>query len=162
MKQWGFTLVEILVTLAVGSTIAVGALLTFQQIFVDTGRSNSQVLVLGDVHRAALQIKKDIQAHQSANLTDLPPGQATFSWTDQTGFEPENERSHSSNYTISDNKLIRTYDDIATILGRNIQSLSFTDNGTYINFVLTANSTSFPPRTETLSSSIYKRAEEIE
>ncbi len=164
MKQSGFTLVELLVALAVSSVLLTGGLLTVNQVLVSTGRSNSQVIVLDEVNRAALRIKKDIQAYSTANLIDLQSGNATFSWTDQTGFEPEDERDHDSAYSLSDNKLLRTSDNITVVLGRNIESLIFsenvTENGTtYVNVVITATSSTFPPRSETLTFSVYRRSE---
>jgi len=168
MRQRGFTLIEVLVVLAVGSVLLLGALLTINQILVNTGRSNSQVVVLDEVHRAALQIKKDLQAYTSANitsanLTDLQYGPVTFYWTDQTGFAPEDERSHYSTYSLSDaNVLLRTFDDTPSVLSRHIEYLSFTENGaTYIDVVITATST-FPPRSETLSFRVYRRTEEMQ
>jgi len=158
MGQRGFTLLEILVGLAVGSVLLLAALLSINQILVSTGRSNSQVVVLEEVHRAALRIKKDIQAHTSANLTDLQDGSTTFSWIDLTGLVPEN---HNSIYSLSGTELVRTFDDTPSILGRHIESLNFTDNGTYIYVVITATSSTFPPRSETLSFRVYKRTGEV-
>lgn len=161
MRQRGFTLIELLVTLAVGTVLLMGALLTVNQLLVNTGRSNSQVVVLDEVHRAALQIKKDIQAHQSANLTDLQYRPTTFYWTDQTGLVPED---HDSTYSLSDTELIRTFDSTTGILGRHIEYLSFTENvtenGECVDVVITATSSTFPPRSETLIFSVYKRTEE--
>ena len=165
MRQWGFTLIELLVTVAVVGVLTTGALLTVNQILVNTGRSNSQVVVLDDVHRAALQIKKDIQAYTSSNLTsetltDLQSGTVTFSWTDQTGFEPdEDDRDHDSTYTLSSPILTRTFDNTASSLGRNIESLSCTENGNGVDVVITATSSTFPPRSETLTFSVYRRSE---
>ena len=162
MGQRGFTLIEILVTLAIGSVLLVGAFLSINQILLSTGRSNSQVVVLEEVHRAALRIKKDIQAHTSANLTDLQYGPTTFSWIDQTDFAPEDERNHNSIYSLSGTELVRTFDDAPSILGRHTTSLSFTDNGTYIYVVITATSSTFPPRSETLSFRVYQRTWEAQ
>ena len=162
MGQRGFTLLEILVVLAVGSVLLVGAFLSINQILLGTGRSNSQVVVLEEVHRAALRIKKDIQAHTSADLTDLQYGPTTFSWIDNTGFAPEDERDHNSIYSLSGTELVRTFDDVPSILGRHTTSLSFTDNGTYIYVVITATSSTFPPRSETLGFRVYKRTWEVQ
>ena len=46
MRQRGFTLIEVLVALAIGSVLLTGGLLTVNQILVSTGRSNSQLIVL--------------------------------------------------------------------------------------------------------------------
>lgn len=167
MRQRGFTLLEILVTLGVSSVLLMGALLTVNQLLLSTGRSNSQVIVLDEVHRAALRIKKDIQAHQSANLTDLQTDNVTFRWIDQTGFVPEEERDHSIIYALSDTgELARTSGNITRILGRHIESLSFTENvngngTTYIDVVITATSSTFPPRSETIEFRVYKRTEGV-
>ena len=162
MRQRGFTLIEVLVALAIGGVLLMGGLLTVNQILVSTGRSNSQVIVLDEVHRAALQIKKDIQAYSTADLTDLQSGNTTFSWTDQTGFELEDERSHYSTYSLSDTELVRTFDNTTSILGRSIESLSFTENGRYVDVVITATSSTFPPRSETLTFSVYRRSEGVQ
>ncbi|MFC1949208.1 type II secretion system protein J [Chloroflexota bacterium] len=162
MRQRGFTVIEILVTLAVSSVIALVVLLSLTQVFQGTGRSNSQVIVLDDLHRVALQVKKDLQSQQSANLTDLQYNPTTFYWTEQTGFAPEDERDHYSTYSLSGTTLQRTADNITSILGRHITYLSFTENGEYIDAVITATSSTFPPRTETLNFSVNKRTEEVE
>lgn len=161
MGQRGFTLIEVLVILAIGSVLLVGAFVSVNQVVVSTRRSNSQVVVLDEVHRAALRIKKDIQAHTSADLTDLQSGNVTFSWIDNTGFAPEDERNHNSIYSLSGTELVRTFDDVPSILGRHIESLSFTGNGTYIYVVITATSSTFPPRSETLGFRVYKRTYEV-
>ncbi len=169
MRQRGFTLLELLVALAVGSILLTGGLLTVNQLLTSTGRSNSQVVVLDEVHRAALRVKKDLQSCSdttltTGNLTDLQSGNVIFSWTDQTGFAPEDDRMHSSTYSLSGTELVRTFDDATGILARHIEYLSFTENvteenGTYIDVVITATSSTFPPRSETLSFSVYKRTE---
>lgn len=171
MRQRGFTLVELLVALAVGTVLLLGASLSVNQILVNSGRSNSQVVVLDEVHRAALQIKKDIQSCSNTTLTtgtltDLQSGPVTFGWTDQTDFAPEDARDHESTYTLSGTELIRTFDNMTGILGRQIEYLSFTknvtENATYIDVVITANSSTSPPRSETLSFSVRKRIEEAQ
>ncbi|MFC2010192.1 hypothetical protein ACFLVU_01560 [Chloroflexota bacterium] len=118
--------------------------------------------MMDDLHRVALQVKKDLQSQQSANLTDLQYNPTTLYWTEQTGFAPEDERAHYSTYSLSDTTLWRTTDNVTSILGRNITYLSFAENGEYIDVVITATSPSFPPRTETLNFSVNKRSEEIE
>lgn len=157
MRQKGFTLVEVLVILAVGSVITLGALLTFQQIFVGTGRSNSQVIAVTDVNQAALRIKKDLIMAQNTDLTDnvTQSGSVLLGWTDYTG----NSTDHSISYALSGIELQRDYDGTVSIIGRKITSISFTQDGRVVNVVITATSSTFPPRSKTLEFRVYKRAE---
>ena len=163
MKQKGFTLVEVLVVLAVGSVILMGVLLTFYQVVWGTGRSNSQVVALTDINNAALSIKKDLMMTQDTDLTDnVPQSSVVLSWIDYTGFDSENLTSHSSSYTLSGTELLRTYDGTVSIAGRNITSIDFTQNGRAITVVITATGSEVPQRSETLKFSAYIRAEEMQ
>lgn len=159
MRQKGFTLIELLVALAVGSLVIVGALGAIHQVVWGTGRTNSQVVTLTDVHQAALPLKKDIQMAQSA---DFPDGTIVeLSWTDFTSFVEEENKNHSSSYELSDGgELRRTYDGTTSIVGRNITSLYFTpdpQNDRVINVVITATGGDMLPRSETLKFSVYMR-----
>ena len=159
MRQKGFTLVELLVALAVGSLVIVGALGAIYQVVWGTSRTNSQVVALTDVHQAALQLKKDIVMAQTTDLTDgVPRDSATLGWTDYTSFDPEENKDHTSAYNLlSDGVLQRTYDEATSIVGRNITSVNFTQNGRVINVVITATKGDFTPRSETLEFSVYLR-----
>ena len=163
MRQKGFTLIELLVALAVGSLVVVGALGGIHQVVWGTSRTNSQVVALTDVHQAALQLKKDIVMAQTTDLTDgVPQTSATLSWTDYTTpseeFGWEENRDHSSAYNLlSDGVLQRTYDGTMSIVGRNITSVNFTQDGRVINVVITATEGDMTPRSETLEFSVYLR-----
>lgn len=170
MKQKGFTLIELLVVLAIGGVITWGIVVSIHQVVWGTGRTNSQVVVLTDVHQAALAIKKDLQMAQSAESADLPldgttvtltPGgpTVTLGWFDYTSFEEEENKDHSSTYDLlDDGKLQRTDEsDITSIVGRNITSVDFTQDGRVINVVITATAGDMLPRSETLKFSVYLR-----
>jgi len=161
MRQKGFTLIEVLVTLAVSSLVITSAAGIFYQTIVGTNRTNSQVIALTDVHQATLQIKKDLQMTQNTDLTDGYPPQGTVGlvWTDYTSFGEETERNHSSSYTLSDNDLQRTYDGTTSIVGRNITYLGFTQSDRVVNVVVTATESGATPRSETLEFSVYLRTE---
>ena len=161
MRQKGFTLVELLVVMAVGGVILVGALLTIHQVMLGTGRTNSQVVALTEVNHAALQIKKDLMMTQTTDLTTVPQSSVMLNWTDYTGFETGNQ-THSSSYVLSGTELLRTYDGTVSIVGRNITSLGFTQDDRVINVVITATGSGAPQRSETLKFSAYIRAAEIE
>jgi len=165
MRQKGFTLIEVLVVTAIGGVLVMGIMLSIFNIVWGTGRTNSQVVALTDVNHAALSIKKDLMMTQYTNLTDgspVPQSSVTLSWIDYTGFESENQSSsHSSSYTLSGTELQRNYDGTVSIVGRNIASIGFTQNGKAINVVITATGSGVPQRSETLKFSAYIRAEEI-
>ena len=161
MRQKGFTLIELLVALAVGIVLLTSALLGFQQVVVGTGRSNSQVIALNDVNRAALAIRKDLMMTQNTDLTDVSQSSVWLGWTDYTSFETGN-LTHSSSYTLSGTELQRTYDGTVSIAGRNITSVGFTKNGRVIDVVITAAGSSDPQRSETLKFSVLIRTEGLE
>jgi len=158
MRQKGFTLIELLVAMAVGGVIMAGALGATYQVVWGTSRTNSQVVALTDVHYAALQLKKDLEMTQSA---DLPGGSAiNLSWTDYTSFVVEENKNHSSSYVLSNGELQRTYDGTMSIAGRKITSVNFTRdplNDRVINVVITATAGDMLPRSETLKFSVYLR-----
>ena len=159
MGQKGFTLIELLVALVVGSLVMIAALGVTYQVVWGTSRTNSQVVVLTDVHQAALWLKKDLQMAQITDLTDgVPQNSATLSWTDFTLFDPEEDKAHSIAYNLlSDGVLQRTYDGTTSIAGRNITSLNFTQDGRVISVVITATEGDATPRSETLEFSVYLR-----
>lgn len=162
MRQKGFTLVELLVALAVGGLVMMSAVALIYQVIWGTGRTNSQVVALTDVHYAALRLKKDLQMAQSADF-DLPDGSAvTLSWTDYTSFDPTENKDHTSSYELLDGELRRIYDyekpsETTSIVGRNITSVNFTQDGRVINVVITATAGDMLPRSETLEFSVYLR-----
>jgi len=165
MRQKGFTLIELLVALAVGGLVIMSAVGVIYQVMWGTSRTNSQVVVLTNVHQAALRLKKDIVMAQTTDLPDgVPRDSVTLSWTDYTSFDPEENKDHSSAYNLlSDGELQRTYDGTTSIVGRNITSLEFTqdpDNvgdDRVINVVITATKGDVTPRSETLEFSVYLR-----
>ena len=176
MKQKGFTLIELLVALAVGGLVIMSAVAVIYQVMWGTSRTNSQVVALTDVHQAALRLKKDLIMAQlgegdfpsgGATVITLTPGgpTATLGWTDYNiSFDPEENKDHTNNYELlDDGKLQRTYDSTASIVGRNITSLEFTqdpDNvgdDRVIKVVITATEGDVTPRSETLEFSVYLR-----
>lgn len=163
MKQKGFTLVEVLVVTAIGGVLMMGLMLSIHNVVWGSARSNNQVIALTDINHAALRIKKDLMMTQYTNLTDVPQDSVTLSWIDYTGFVSENQSTyHSSSYALSGTELQRNYDSTVSIVGRNITSISFTQNGKAITVVITATSAEGPEQSETLKFSAYIRSEEVE
>ena len=151
MKQKGFTLIEILVVMAVGGMIMTVAMLTIYQIVWGTERSNDQVMAL--THYAAMWLKWDLQMAQDTNLTDgdpVPESSVSLGWIDNTGFAAANESAHSSNYTLSGTELLRNYDGTTKIIGRHITSIGFIQNGSVVTCNLTATGPGIMKRVENM------------
>ena len=161
MRQKGFTLVEILVVLAVGSVITVGVLLTFQQITVGTGRSNSQVIATTDANQAALRLRKDLMMVQNTDLTDnvSRSGSVLLDWTDYVG---DNSTDHYISYVLSGTELQRDYDGVVSIVGRHITDITFIQDGRVVNVAITATGSGAPQRSVTLDFDVYRRSSEVE
>ena len=167
MKQKGFTLIEILVVMAVGGMVMAVALLTIYQIVWGTERSNDQVVTLTDANYAAMWLKWDLQMAQNTNLVDwdpVPKSSVSLNWIDNTGFAAEGERNHSSNYTLSGTELLRNYDGTTKIVGRHISSISFIQNGSVVTCNLTATGPGIMERIENLEFSVitHMRPEEVQ
>ncbi len=166
MRQKGFTLIELILAMAVGGILLAGAVISIFQVSWGTIRSNDQVTALADVNNAALWLKKDLQMVQSTSLTDgVPASSVTLNWTDFTSFELEENKDHTSSYELSGSgELRRIYDyekpgETTSVVGRHITSIRFTRESGVINVVITATGPGTSQRTETLEFSVFKRTE---
>ena len=160
-KQSGYTLLELLVAVAITGVIALGITLTIQNVFRGTTNNRGEVIVLDNLNTAAIYLKRDIQSYETANLTDLESGNVTFRWIDRTGFLPEDERDHIRVYSLSDDGILyRTADNLTSVIARYITDVTFTLNGDYMDVFISAESNLYPFYTDNLSFSIYKRTEE--
>ncbi|MFC1931769.1 type II secretion system protein J [Chloroflexota bacterium] len=156
MRQRGFTLIELLLALAVGSVVLLSAVYIVHQLLTSTARNNSQVVVLDEVNRAALQLKKDLQSRDSANISG-DSNVIKLDWINNTAFEEGGPEAHSVTYSLSDNNLLRTSDNTTSIVARHIESISYNGSEGYVDVVVTATSSTFPYRSETLNFRVYKR-----
>ena len=166
MKQKGFTLIEVLVALAISGMLMVGIVLSIFQVSWGNIRTNDHITALTDVNYAALWLKKDIQMAQDTSLTDgIPQSSVTLTWTDFTSFE-EGNKNHSSSYALSPGttNLTRTYDGTPRVIGRQITSIGFTQDGKVINVAITATGPGAFQRTKTLefSVNVVMRPEELQ
>lgn len=165
MRQKGFTLIEVLVAMAVGGILMAGVVLAIFQVSWGSLHTSDQVVALTDINYVALRIKKDLQMTQSTSLTDggLTEETVTLGWTDYTSFESLEPQDHSSTYALSGTELLRTDEDnIVSVVGRHITSIGFTQNGTVINCVITATGPGTSQQTETLEFSVKFRTEEVQ
>lgn len=163
MGQKGFTLMEILVVMAVGGMIMAAGLLSMYQVIWGTARTNDQVSALTDANLATMWLKFDLQMLQETNLVSgAPPSSTlTMTWMDQTtSFDGQTEAvEHSIGYALNGTDLVRTYDGTPRVVGRNITAIGFSRGASpdedYINVSITATGPGIIGRTQTLGFSVY-------
>ena len=167
----GFTLIEMLVALAVGAVILTGSVMGIFQIMVSTGRANNQVVSLTDINRAALAIKNDLMMALTTDFVDgEPQSSANLSWFDYTSsFGTSFQTDYSVSYSLSNKQLRRNYNGAVSIVGRNITSISFTqstvtqsgDPVRSVSVALSSSNTTAPSGIETLTFSVHLRPQVI-
>jgi len=164
MREKGFTLIEMALALAVGTVILTGAVMGIYQILVATGRANNQVVALTDLSRAALSIRNDLLMAQTTDFVDgVPKSSANLTWTDYTtSFGSTTWTPHFSTYSLIGKQLRRNYDGIESVVGRNITSISFTQNGRSISVTISSSNTTPPSGIETLMFSVHTRSEALQ
>lgn len=160
MNQKGYTLLELLVTVAISGVILTGVVMSISQIASGTVRSGSDMSTLTDVNFAVLIMKKDIIMAQTTDLNATPKSSATLDWVDYSSFQSEDWPHHTISYSLSGANLMRTYDGVTSIAGRNITSVSFSQVDRVISVVISATSSGAEQNTEILRFSAYIRAEE--
>lgn len=164
MNQKGFTLMEILVVMAVGGMIMAAGLLTMYQVIWGTARTNDQVRALTDANVATMWLKFDLQMVQETTIP-VDGESISMTWTNLTTsfpVPPETEPvqvpvDHTIQYALAPNStnLVRTYDGTPKVVGRNITSIGFTRNGDYINVSVSAKGPGIIGQTRTLAFSVY-------
>ena len=167
MTQRGFTLIEVLVVMAISGVVLLSIVWGIQMVIFGTARSNSQVVALDEVNRASLRIKRDLSTYNDVNLTVEPPDLITINWTDQTFELNKGPREYEVTYSLSGTELLRIYtkDDSPTptqIIGRHITYLSFARNEVndrFIDVVITTTICGMAPRSETVRFSVYQLKE---
>ncbi|MCH8206899.1 MAG: prepilin-type N-terminal cleavage/methylation domain-containing protein [Chloroflexi bacterium] len=163
MSQRGFTLIEILVAMAVAGVVATAVVPAIFQMVVGTGRSNGAAVALADLDRGAHWINRDVVLAQTTDLEDsAPPVSAmTLSWDDLTAWATlEGTLSHSITYTLTGPNLQRDYDGQVTTVAKHLTKAEFSINGRTLTVTLTSSPGSFTPRTsETRTYDIYLRTQ---
>ncbi len=159
MKKNGFTLLELVVAMAVSALVITFALVSFHQLSSNTLINRSITVASSDLGFAAVQIKQDLRMAQRTDLDDGDPNPRSsinLIWVDYTLTTSETSTYHSCSYSLSGTNLLRDYDGTISIVGRNITGIGFTRNGKIITCVLTAADTSIRGRSITISFNVRK------
>ena len=70
-SEQGFSIIEVIVVLAIASIIALGAIMTIFQVINGTGRSNERVTVARQVQNAGYWISRDAQMAENVTTENL-------------------------------------------------------------------------------------------
>ena len=141
MNQKGFTLIEVLVILVVGTVILFGVVGSIFMVMRGVPEIRKEVVALADIERAAHWLNRDVPMGRDTNLVDaaLPVAQMTVTWLDYTKeAELEESVSHSVSYTYSGSELQRNYDGVVTVVGSHLTNVGFSLNDRFITVTLTS------------------------
>ena len=107
--QCGFTMIEMVIAIAIVGLIAGGITMTTFQVLEGSARSSNHTIAVRQVHNAGYWVSRDAQMAQSVSTGDDPPGTGfplTLIWTDYGVGGDE----HQVVYTLlADNKLKREH-----------------------------------------------------
>jgi prepilin-type N-terminal cleavage/methylation domain-containing protein len=104
-NEAGFTLIEILVSLAITALIGLGATMSIAQMLNQTARNNDFTTASRNAMNAVYWISRDAQMAQTISGVAGFPGTSDLSlaWVDW------NNSSHNATYSMANDRLLRTY-----------------------------------------------------
>jgi len=163
-QKKGFTLIEVLVVLAIVGVLVPVIGGSIVQVIRGTELNNTMVIALADIEHAASFINQDLNMAQTTNLVygqtaDLVAGDnVTLNWTD---YYDGQATWHEVQYYVSDTKLKRDYDGQVTNIALYISKAEFSIDGSgeLVTFTLTSSPESVSERSETRTYRVYPRSE---
>lgn len=161
--QGGFTIIELLVALAITGLITGGATMAIFQVFAGNARTSNHMTAVRQVQNAGYWISHDTQMAQSVDTDNLtPPEILKLTWTDW-----ESGDVHQVIYTLLvDNKLQREHYtnlnlDATTIVAQYIvpdqTSCIWDDDEGKLTLTVTATVSGWKPASETRIYEVIRR-----
>ena len=102
-NQKGFTLIELIVVIAITGLITGGIATSIFQVFDMNNRSSNRMLAIRQVQNAGYYVSHDAQMAQSVEVTGASGFPLTLTWTGWDG------TVNNVTYTITSNELKRSY-----------------------------------------------------
>ena len=172
-NQKGFTLIEVLVAVAILGLVVSVISISIIQIITGTERNNVKIIALADIEHATAWLNQDLLMVQTILVNDgqsedpLVYGQPAdlvagdtliLNWTDYYGGEAI---THQNQYYVSGTRLMRDSDGQLANIASYISAAEFSIDGSgrLITFTLTSSPESISERGETKTYRFYQRTE---
>ena len=156
--QRGFTLIEMLVAMAVAGMIVPVVASAIFQISSGTIRINNDFVIQQDIDGASNWLNRDLSQAQTIDLADGAPSvnHVRVDWVDLTGWVTQGQEAHYVEYTLSGTNLMRNYDGALSIAARRVANIQFSRSGRFITVSITS---SLREQAETLTYFITPRVD---
>ena len=102
-NQWGFTLLEVMLALAITGLVSSGVTMTFFQVVNGSARANNYMTAVRQVQNAGYCVSRDAQMAQPQKVVASGALPFTLKWTDW------DKNNHEVVYSLADNKLQRSH-----------------------------------------------------
>ncbi|UCC16691.1 MAG: type II secretion system protein [Dehalococcoidales bacterium] len=164
-SKHGFTLIEILVGMALTGILITGVVVTIFQVNVGTAQNENNMYALRQVQTAGYYISNDVLQARCIGLGVDDGFPLTLSWTDPN---PDTGREYYVQYDYySDTRALTRTDLISNSTTRVADSIdstiSFTENSTgYFIFTVTASMSGYQSASATRTYEIEPRLENVE
>ena len=157
-RERGFTLIEILVAMAIGGLLVPVVVSGIFAVTRGTQKINTDLVIMADVDGASSWITRDLSQAQTTDVVSgAPPvDHMRVDWTDLTGWAAEGSEDHYVEYTLSGSELLRDFDGVTQIVARRISTIAFSRVDNFITVVI---GSSLRDTTETLSYFVTPRTD---
>ena len=138
-RERGFTLIEILVAMAIGGLLVPVVVSGIFAVTKGTAKINTDLVILQDIDGASAWINRDLSQAMTTNLNENETlNTMRVDWVDLTGWATEGAESHFAEYTVVGTDLMREYDGATQIVARRIENIAFSRVGNYITVAITS------------------------
>ncbi len=162
-RRRGFTLLEVLLAVAVAGLVMPLVVSSIFQIFQGTGRIRDDTVVLADIDNVSAWISRDLSQAQQTDLSTCPTTQSTVraDWIDETDWGSASPQHFAEYYIEPGTTLLkRNYDGTVGIVGRNVTAISLCQEASgLIHMDITVSAEGADPTTKTLVYYISLRPE---
>ncbi len=141
MNQKGYTLIELLLVIAITGAIVLGVGSSIVQIMRGGPQITEKSVAMADIDNAAHWLVRDLVLAQTTSLMEgtSPVSQITLNWSDRTAWAgDEGSVLHSASYSLSETQFLREYDGEVTIVGRHMTNVGFSIDGKMFTVTLTS------------------------